>query len=249
MEQLPGRMKPAWRIVWGAVCYVLAYISCTTYSLNPPYATLWLCSGVTLFVLLRLPRRKWWIALLVNAVFDFLLELYFNHFPLKFAILGTFSNTADPLLAGLLVMHLVGSHIEISRLKHVILLFGSIWIATILTALSGAYAIWLMSDGIDYWINVFRWTLSGGLGSMLVLWTMLAWTTPQCAIKHKWWELAERGLALTINLVLIQTLYLTNSFSDFPGIHLSQLRIPVVIWVLIRFGHYDLFLRYVIPSG
>lgn len=236
MEQLPGSMKPAWRIGLGGMAYVIAYILCTTYSLNPPYATVWLCSGVSLFVLLRLPLRLWGTTLVFYALLNYLVTTHVGHFPFKFALISTFSNALEPLLGGLMIYRLIGRQVDISRLRHVTLLFTAIWTATIITAMSGACAIWLLAEGVPYWINMTRWALSGGLGATVVVWIMLAWTTPQCVVRHTPLQLLERTSVLLINLVAIWLLFGFDVSSIFTGLPQAQLRIPLSLWVVIRYG-------------
>jgi PAS domain S-box-containing protein len=229
-------MKPAWRIALGGICYAIAYILCTTYSLNPPLATVWLCSGVTLFVLLRLPIRLWWLTLSLYAVINFVITIFHSQFPLQFALLSTASNTIEPLMAGMIIYKLIGRQVDISHLHHVLMMCLAIWTATIITALTGAYGVWLLSDSQPYWINMTRWAVSGGLGATLVVWTMLAWTTPQCRRDHTWPQLFERMGALLINILLTWVLYHFDTQTILPGLPEAQFRIPLLLWVVMRFG-------------
>ena len=131
MEQLPGSLKPSWRIVIGAFVYAFAYVISTTCTLNPPLATLWLCSGVSLFVLLRLPVNWWKIQLLVTGVICFLMTFFFSHFPLKFAAISVTANVLEPWLGALIIRRYIGRKIDISQIRHITILLVAIWIATL----------------------------------------------------------------------------------------------------------------------
>ncbi len=236
MEQLPGSLKPSWRIVIGAFAYAFAYVISTTGTLNPPLATLWLCSGISLFILLRLPVKWWKVQLLVTAVICFLMTVFFSHFPLKFAAISVAANTLEPLLGALIIRRYVGRKIDISQIRHITILLVAIWIATLVTALLGAYAVRLVQGGGEYWHPMFRWALSGGLGTMLVVWTVFAWTTPECHEKRTTAQLLERVLVLggLFGLTWVMFRYPLLEFTfAIPKMHLRTLP---MIWVLIRFG-------------
>lgn len=236
MEQIPGSIKPIWRIILGGLCYALAYMACTTGSLNPPLATIWLCSGVSLYVLLRLPLKWWWVEVASYAVIYFLLAFYFSHFPIQFALIGLAANVAEPLLAALMIRHFIGRKIDISKIHHVTVIVVVIWLVTLLTAIPGACAVWYVSGKGDFWEPMFRWALSGGIGAMLVVWSMLAWTSPECRIKHTKLEMIERIVVLGILFAwtgLIFRYPMTELSPAFPKMHFQT---PLILWVLIRFG-------------
>jgi PAS domain S-box-containing protein len=236
MEQLPGSLKPAWRIVIGAFAYAIAYIVSTRCSLSPPLATLWLCSGVSLYVLLRLPVKWWKWQLLVTAITWLCMSVIVNHLPLKFTTIGVTANVIDPLIAALIIRHYVGRRIDISQIRHITILLVAIWIATLITANLGAYAVMLMQGGGTFWQPMFRWALSGGMGTLLVVWTMLSWTTPECYEKLNVSQLLERVFVLGMLLGLTWVMFrypMSDLSSASPKMHLRTLP---MIWVLIRFG-------------
>ncbi|MFG0247486.1 MAG: MASE1 domain-containing protein, partial [Phycisphaeraceae bacterium JB051] len=236
MEQLPGSLKPSWRVVIGAFAYAFAYVISVTWSLNPPYTTIWLCSGVSLYILLRLPVKWWSAQLLATAAVWLVMSMSFNQLPLKFAVIGIVANTLDPWFCALIIRRYAGRRIDISQIRHITVLLVAIWISTMLTALIGAYAVRLAQGGGAYWHPMFRWALSGGLGTMLVVWSMFAWTTPECRDKRTTGQIIERVIVLggIFGLTWVMFRYPLLEFTfAIPQMHLRTLP---MIWVLIRFG-------------
>ena len=236
MEQLPGSMKPIWRIMFGSICYVLAYVISTTGSLNPPLSTIWLCSGVSLFVLLRLPVNWWKWQLGATAVTCFLITYFLSSFPLNFTVISVVANTLEPWIAAILIRHFVGRHIDISQIRHVTFVMIAIWIATFFTACMGAYAVLQIKGHGDFWLPMFRWALSGGLGATLVVWTMLAWTTPECCGPRSIPQIIERVIMLGFIFTLTWVMFRYPLESISPAIPKIHLRTLPMIWIIIRFG-------------
>lgn len=235
MEQLPGSMKPQLRILLGGLVYILAYIISTTASLNPPLATIWLCSGVSLYILLRLPLGYWWIMIGTYAIIDTFLTIVYNQLPLKFTMISLVSNATEPLMAALFIRHFSGRRIDISQLRHVILLLVGIWLSAILTGISGAYAVWLIQGG-SYLQATIRWALSCGIGGTLVVWGLLAWTTPECYVKQNARQLTERIISLLLVIITIWAVYYYPKDTFITGLNQIQLRIPLMLWILMRYG-------------
>lgn len=130
-------------------------------------------SGITVAVLLRVPRRRWWIVLLAAGLSELTMDLTAG-LALSPTLGYVAANVIEPVVGAALVSRLVGT-IDLARLRHVWwFMAGAVVAGPAVGAGVGALADRILG-GDDFLETLWQWWLGDALGVILVGSAILVW--------------------------------------------------------------------------
>lgn len=186
-------------------------------------------AGVTVAVLLLVPRRAWPVVLGAT----FIAELVGNVFLHEVAGTGigsALANTVEPLLGATLVMRWVGDTPRLNRRRQLVaFLVGAVVAGPLLGALVGATSTRLTPNHAGWGGVLWRWWVGDALGVLVVGSLILAWAGGDPRVRHRLW--AVEAAALTLALVALTWW----AFWGGPPA-LAYATTPLLGWAALRFG-------------
>jgi PAS domain S-box-containing protein len=136
-------------------------------------AVLFIPAGLTVGVLLRTPKRTWWVSLLAAGTAEAVLDLAFGY-TVAATVGFVIANTAEPLIGALIVERACG-RVDLSRRGHVWwFIVGAVVSGPAVGALLGAVSDWRF-EGDDAVLTFLQWWLGDAVGVVLVGGAILAW--------------------------------------------------------------------------
>ena len=187
-------------------------------------------AGVTVAVLLLVPRRAWPIVLLATFTAE-LVGNIFLHEVAGTAIGSALANTVEPLLGAWIVLHLIGEAPALyERRQLVAFLAGAVVAGPVLGALVGATSTQFTPGHVAWGGVLWRWWVGDALGVLVVGSLILAWARPGARrIGH---SLADIEAAAVAAGLIAVTWW---AFWGGPPA-MAYATIPVLGWAALRFG-------------
>jgi serine phosphatase RsbU (regulator of sigma subunit)/integral membrane sensor domain MASE1/anti-sigma regulatory factor (Ser/Thr protein kinase) len=182
-------------------------------------------AGVTVALMIRLPRRLWWVILAGAGLAELTMDLT-GGFSMGQSIGFTIANLAEPLVGASIVTTMCGP-LDLARRKHVLwFTLGAVLAGPAVGAALGASTDSLIA-GEDFVITFAQWWLGDALGVILIGGAILVWgSSPDRIPINSRWGAALVG-ASTLATVTILTL---------AGFHLIFLVLVVVVLAGALFG-------------
>ena len=231
-------MRGSWRdLGWMgglALGYGLAvYLGLQFVSEPQGIAAIWPASGVALAALLLRPRTAWPAALGVILVINGLAN-WLGGNSLVLSLWLALANSAEALLAALLLEGVLGHRTTFAQLKEVVwLVVLAMGLGNGVTALLGAAGPALLL-GASFWSTWLVWWIADGLGMLLLAPLLVTWW-------HRPWRFltlaraAEASLLLALLAAACWSIFMTPPAQIGP-LSYPFLLFPLLIWAAVRFG-------------
>ncbi len=225
---------------WTALCSGVAYFAFAwlSHTLSPPeapFVTFWLPSGLYLATLLLSPTRRWaWVVTAVvaaNLLFDHL-----NGQPLRALPGFSLANTAEALIAAVLVRRFVGPSPQFNHLATTLrfaLLVGLVAPAVGATIGTANVSLTLgATNAIRTWL---MWWTGDATGLLLLAPLLLLWSRARWANRHSVTASYLGGIAVATACTALLARVAIDTELDF-GVGLKYLALPLVGFTALRFG-------------
>jgi PAS domain S-box-containing protein len=196
---------------------------------------IWLPSGISLAILLLLPRRQWKVMtplfFIANVAANLLVN---NSFPVTLGF--AFANTLEPVVAALLMLRFCGGKVTFTRLRDVVgLVVVAAAASNFLTALVGAL-VPVLAYQSDYVLSWLEWWIPSGVGMLVMTPLILCWAQASQRRRfglgaHTLETLAGLGAITFFSLYLFTTKLPEHSYLTQPVMIL-----PILIWIAWRRG-------------
>lgn len=199
------------------------------------FATIWPAAGLLLAVLARTPLRQWPTMLSAACVAILVSNVLLHHKPLLVSFGFCVANCAESCLGAWLLCRFVGTHLTMTRVRHVVALaILSAVLSTILGAVIGA-GIVAWAFGAPFFGAWKTWWASDALGVLIVAPVVLnlldeSDVIPRVKIKGVW---IEAG-ALFLGMVLVASCVYGDVFP--PPLALPIFILPFLLWAGLRFS-------------
>jgi signal transduction histidine kinase len=187
-------------------------------------------AGVTVAVLLLVPRR-WWPVVLAAAFSSELAARVILGEAAGTALGAALASTAEPALGAVLVLRALGGRPQLSRRRDLatFVLCAAV-AAPALGALIGAVATRFTHPHGPFLTVFARWWTGGALGVLIVGSLMLAWLVREASPVRPWHCLFEGGLVAALTCLVAWL-----AFWRWPP-ELAYLALVPLGWAAIRFG-------------
>ncbi len=149
----------------------------------------------------------------------------------------------EALIGAYLVRRFIGNHYVFKDIRgaFIFVTFGALLSAAV-AALIGVTGLFVViGDWSRYWHALFTWWLGDATGVILVSPLFLSWDSRD----HVRWRFGKAGEAVLV-LILLCIMSVLVYVYDYP---LKFLIIPVLLWIILRFGLFETSLSVAISSG
>jgi len=187
-------------------------------------------AGVTVALLLLVPRRSWPVVLAAT----FLAELAGNFLigeVVLTAVGSALSNTVEPALGALVVLHLLGGIPSLSRQRHLVaFIAGAVVAGPALGAVVGAASAQFTAGHPPFFDILGRWFTGDALGVLVIGSLIMAWagiTPVRVGPRNRWLEGP---------IAVIAVVALTVAAFWWTSPALAYLALPPLGWASLRFG-------------
>jgi diguanylate cyclase (GGDEF)-like protein/PAS domain S-box-containing protein len=219
----------------GGISFFAALLGLSLLAHPQRIPVLWLPSGILISILLIKPRREWLPLFLTLTAANFLACLI-TDFPIGTAIGYTFTYMIEGLLAVLVLQRIIGQQVQPFRLKQMGIALVIASGALSLTALLGA-TIAFLSFNVPFWSAWLTWALADGMGALLLVPIILAWSLERPVLR-------QINRSLIIEGIVVMALLLTVTWMVFfstPKASGFLLTMPLVVypflfWAAFRLG-------------
>jgi two-component system sensor histidine kinase UhpB len=210
-----------------AAAYLAAY-GCARFFALRTGTRLWLPDSVLLCTLLLVPRKKWWLYVLMSAPIRFVPAV---HAPAAvwFLWLTWINDVAKALLVAHLLQYAMGSSIRFNTVRRYATYFG---IAVVLAPLfSGFFGALLrhLALGHSFWPAFGQWALGDALANLMVTPMLLLWLAREYqGLRPRLFEAIVWGIGFAFCLC-----YAVLSDQSILAIYAP---FPFLVWAALRLG-------------
>ena len=199
--------------------------------LNDPVnlgAGFWPAAGVSLALLLLLPKRKWVWVLGAVAIAELGGDLILGY-PLPAALMWTAGNVLEPLVGAVLIKRFSANHGGLTPLSN---LMRFVWFGVIIAPLVGATVgslgtiLFLDMPASQVWP---KYVAGDALGVLVMAPLLLAWKGPSPMRRLEEYVLVASGLAAVTFVVF-------RNWDGMWDVTLPYLILPFLMWASLRFG-------------
>jgi signal transduction histidine kinase len=188
-------------------------------------------AGVTLAVLLLVPRRHWWVVLTATFASEFVADLVTGEAMLT-AVGSALANTVEPVVGAALIMRWIGLPRLNRRADLVVYVLAGAAVGPFVGAILGAAATRFTDPHAGLVGVVARWWTGHALGVLVIGSLLLAWLTDTAvAVRPRYarWE----GSLLAVTFAVTSWL----AFWQWsPAVAVRYLALVPVGWSAVRFG-------------
>jgi PAS domain S-box-containing protein len=188
-------------------------------------------AGLTVAVLLLVPRRSWWIALLSTFASEYLTNELLADEVFGTAFGSALSNVVEPLLGAEVVLWWLGHAPRLERPRELwAFLVGAVTVGPLLGTLVGVTSTRFTPGHAGFFHVAGRWFVGDGLGVLIVGSLILAWCLPDPAERRTRRHAVEAAVLAAV-LALVTWLAFWGSV---PA--LAYVTLPVLAVIALRFG-------------
>jgi signal transduction histidine kinase len=217
------------KIMLFAAAYLASY-ACSRYFAQRTGTRLWLPDSILLCTLLLVPRKKWWLYIVVTAPVRFVPGLRAPA-PAWFLWANWINDMGKAMLAAYLLQYATGNSLLFKRMRQYATYLGvAVILAPLLSAFFGALV--RLTLGHAFWPAFGQWYLGDALANLVITPTLLLWFSHEYRrLRPRLFETAvwAMGFAICLGYAVWSTWFNESLIALYAPF-------PFLIWAAARLG-------------